>query len=138
MEEKQRRRKTDKMADKAQVWISTMWPILVCIVGLVYHSATFKANVNSKIDTMITTHKFELKAIGDNVKRNELRTARLESSIISSESKLTGISKKIDLFVAQLKYIYPTKSYVDKELKKKADRNELDARNFKKAYREIE
>ena len=131
MEEKQRRRKTDKMADKAQAWISTMWPILVCIVGIVYHSATFKANVNSKIDAMITTHKFELKAIGDNVKRNELITARLESSIISSESKLTGIDKKIDEFVSQLKYIYPTKSYVDTELKKKVDLDRIDKRNLK-------
>ena len=60
------------MADKAQEWIQTMWPVLVCIVGIVYHSATFKANVMAQINDLITTHKFEMKAIEDNVKRNEL------------------------------------------------------------------
>ena len=131
MEQKQRRRKSDKMADKAQAWISTMWPILVCIVGIVYHSATFKANVTAQIERMMTTHTFELKAMEDNVKRNEVRTARLESSIINSESKLIGISKKIDSFVSELKYVYPTKDYVDSELKKKVDYDRIDKRNLK-------
>ncbi len=127
----QHRRNYDKMADKAQAWISTMWPILVCIVGIVYHSATFKANVTAQIKEMITTHRFELKAMEDNVKRNEVRTARLESSIINSESKLIGISKKIDSFVSELKYVYPTKDYVDTELKKKVDYDRIDKRNLK-------
>jgi len=131
MDNKPRRRKVDEMSDKAQAWITTMWPILVCIVGIVYHSATFKANVLSQIEQMVTTHKFELKAIEDNVKRNELRTARLESSIINSESKLIGISKKIDSFVSELKYVYPTKDYVDSELKKKVSYDRIDKRNLK-------
>ena len=131
MDKKPKRRNYDKMADKAQEWISTMWPVLVCIVGIVYHSATFKANVMAQINEMITTHKFEMKAIEDNVKRNELRTARLESSIINSESKLIGISKKIDSFVSELKYVYPTKEYVDSELKKKVDLERIDKRNLK-------
>jgi len=128
---KQKRRNYDKMADKAQEWIQTMWPVLVCIVGIVYHSATFKANVMAQINDLITTHKFEMKAIEDNVKRNELRTARLESSIINSESKLIGISKKIDSFVSELKYVYPTKEYVDTELDKKVDLERIDKRNLK-------
>ncbi len=131
MDNKPKRRKYDEMSDKAQAWISTMWPILVCIVGIVYHSATFKATVTAQIEKMMTTHTFELKAIEDNVKRNELRTARLESSIINSESKLIGISKKIDSFVSELKYVYPTKDYVDAELKKKVDYSRIDKRNLK-------
>jgi len=119
------------MADKAQAWISTMWPVLVCIVGMVYHSATFKANMIAELKDIRTSHKFELKAIEDNVKRNELRTARLESSIINSESKLIGISKKIDSFVSELKYVYPTKSYVDNELRKKVDLERIDKRTLK-------
>jgi len=132
MDSNQKRRNYDKMADKAQAWVTTMWPILACIVGIVYHSATFKASVVARIDSMITTHKFELKAIEDNVKRNELRTARLESSIISSESKLSGISKKIDSFVAELKYVYPTKIYVDAELRKKVDMDKMNKQYLNK------
>ena len=142
MEEKQRRRKTDKMADKAQAWISTMWPILVCIVGIVYHSATFKANVTAEMKTMNhdllaeikavrVSQEFESSVTKEKLKRAELRTVRLENSIISSDSKLTSIDKKIDSFVSQLKYIYPTKAYVDKELKKKVDLDRIDKRNLK-------
>jgi len=73
----------------------------------------------------------KLEPIKDNVKRNELRAARLENSIITSESKLTGIDKKIGDLVSALKYVYPTKEYVDKELKKKVDLDRIDKRNLK-------
>jgi len=72
-----------------------------------------------------------LSPIQSDIKRNELRASRLESSIISSESKLNGIDKKIDNFVSELKYVYPTKEYVDKELKKKVDLERIDKRNLK-------
>lgn len=72
-----------------------------------------------------------LSPIQKDIKRNELRATRLESSIISSESKLSGIDKKIDEFVSQLKYVYPTKDYVDSELKKKVDYSRIDKRNLK-------
>ncbi|MCP4103860.1 MAG: hypothetical protein GY750_20945 [Lentisphaerae bacterium] len=100
------------MADKAQAWISTMWPVVVAIIGIVYHSATFRADVMSQFESIKQAHRFELKAIEDNVKRNELRTARLESSIINSESKLTDISKNLDklaIAISNLKYIYVSK-----------------------------
>ena len=130
-EPKPRRRKVDKMADKAQAWISTMWPVLVCIIGMVYHSATFKANIIAELKDIRTSHKFEMKAIKDDARRAELRTVRLENSVLSSESKLTGISKKIDSFVAELKYVYSTKSYVDSELRKKVDLERIDKRTLK-------
>jgi len=136
MENKPKRRSYDKVTDKAVNWIAQMWPIMVCIVGLAFHSGMAKSNIHAELKEIRIEYKFEMQSISDNVKRNELRTARLESSIINSESKLSEIDKKIDNFVSELKYVYPTKNYVDGELKKKADRKELDSRNFKKAYRE--
>ena len=110
--ERPRRRKYDKMADRAVNWIGQMWPILVGIVGLAFHSGIAKASIAAEIQHLKTAHKFEMKAIEDNVKRNEIRTARLESSIINSESKLSNIDKKLDNVVnslSNLKYIYVSK-----------------------------
>lgn len=72
-----------------------------------------------------------LTPIQKDIKRNELRASRLEGSIISSESKLTGIGKKIDGLVSQLTYVYSTKEYVDRELEKKVDLERIDKRTLK-------
>lgn len=123
MNEKPRRRSYDKMADKAVSWISQMWPVVVCIIGLAFHAGIAKAEIKAEIKEVKTSHKFELKAIEDNVKRNELRTARLESSIINSESKLSSIDKKLDSLgnsLSNLKYIYVSKdeakSFITKDM----------------------
>ena len=110
--ERPRRRKYDKMADKTIAWISTMWPVLLGIVGLAFYSGIAKASIIADIQHLKTSHRFEMKAIEDNVKRNEIRTARLEPSIINSESKLSNIDKKLDNVVnslSNLKYIYVSK-----------------------------
>ena len=80
----------------------------------------------------------KLSPVVENVKRNELRNARLESSLISS-NKMTsdklgqmiqGIDKLNNNF-SNLKYIYATKEDLDK----KVDKKEVDSRLLKSAYR---
>ncbi len=80
----------------------------------------------------------KLSPVVENVKRNELRSARLESELISSNKStasqltlvVTGINKLNNNF-SNLKYIYATNDRLDEELRKKVDYSRIDKRNLK-------
>lgn len=80
----------------------------------------------------------KLSPVVDNVKRNELRNARLESELINSNKntgdKLSQLVQGIDKLnnnFSNLKYIYATNDRLDQELKKKVDYSRIDKRNLK-------
>ena len=83
------------------------------------------------IDMKLDPVRMRSEEIARDAKRTELRVVRVENSIISNETKLTSIDKSLAKVCDSFPYIYATK----KDLEKKVDKKEVDARLLKQAYR---
>lgn len=113
-------------------------PILDNYVKLNHFLSGAFAVVVVGVGALFAVIDLKLTPVVDNVKRNELRSARLESELINSNKNtgdklsqlVTGINKLNNNF-SNLKYIYTTHDYVDNELKKKVDYDRIDKRNLK-------
>ena len=116
--------------------IAGAFSVFIAVIPICY----FLSNSAIESASRDLMNQIQLKLIPmiEKSKQNELRIVRIEDAIISGESratannlKLSAIDKKIDELVSQLKYVYPTKEYVDEELKKKVDLDRIDKRNLK-------
>ncbi len=92
--------------------------------------------INDKVSDLETRTQLKLLPMVEKSRQNELRIVRLENINLKLENSIPKIQKSIDVLNTNLKYNFVTNEKFNLELKKKADRNELDARNFKKAYRD--
>jgi hypothetical protein len=134
--ERPRRRKYDRMADKTIAWISTMWPILVCIIGLAFHSGIAKANFQSELKNL-SEKNYRLYIQFDEFKKSnkveDSDTAKAISELTTAVTKLTGGVENIEKGFSEYK------KYQAEKISSLDDRyplrKELDTRHFKTAYR---
>ena len=112
-EPKPRRRGTDKMADRAQRWVTTMWPILTVLIWLVFETATFQADIKAKIHENELKNTYKYDSLHENLQRYGVRMAKLEIA-------LQGIDISLRTIRDSFPYIYATKE----ALKAKANKGD--------------
>ncbi len=135
LEEGEEKEMAHTCANENKIMVKIIVGVFTAIVAIYPICSTV---ITSALDDHAKIQQLKLDAIKDDVKRNELRTARVEAELISSNkstsdhlsSMVQGIND-LNTNFSNLKYIYATNSRLDEELKKKVDYSRIDKRNLK-------
>ncbi len=109
-ETKPRRRKADKMADKAREWINTLWPIILGLGIMIIWCIRLEASVTANTDK-----NYRLYLQFDEFKKDNKEAGREQRNMSDNIIEIKELLKSLDY-----KYV---------------KRNEVDSRLLKTAYR---
>lgn len=117
------------MSESVRSWISTLWPIVVVLCGLTFGGIVWGLKLESSLESERNHNIYQIKALKEDIKRNELRNARVEKIQMEQSEAIMKKLDKISEDVITLKVL----SHVNDE--KFVKRSEVDARLLKTAYR---